>query len=156
MTDDFLDDVPSYDTPQQRPYQEAWVKYILEFPMPDLDEEREAKDLIIKVLKPILNGASRTNLDPHEISNLLWQYDNLWIGNILYDKKRWRRSHSMIVLRRGLRTGYYQELTRGKNMGQMNMIFQPKQNIFQRLLTQRHERKARFFKSGEPELEEQM
>jgi len=148
MTDEFMDEEQRSLPSVQRPFQEAWIKYVLEFPMPEVNkgDEVQEKRMIIKILGPLLCSAPRANLDKIEISNLLWQYDNLWMAHIAYNRKG-RRNAELIELRRGLRSAYYTELTRSKEMGQMNMIFQPKQNIFQRLITGRHDKVAGFFKS---------
>lgn len=129
-----------------RPFSEAWIKYILEFSMPDVVDTNDEKNKIIQILKPIMNVSARGNLDNRDISNLLWQYDNLWQAYIVYHRHG-RRDPDLISLKRGLRAAYFNELTRSKKMGQMNMIFQPKQNIFQRILQSGN--KSGFFRSKE-------
>ena len=129
-----------------RPFSEAWIKYILEFSMPNVVDANDEKNKIVEILKPIMNVSARGNLENKDISNLLWQYDNLWQGYIVYHRHG-RRDPDLICLKRGLRAAYFNELTRSKQMGQMNMIFQPKQNIFQRIFQNRN--KTGFFRNKE-------
>ena len=135
-----------------RPFSEAWIKYILEFPMPNVVDANDAKNKIIRILQPIMNVSARGNLDNADISNLLWQYDNLWMKYIMYHRHG-RRDADLICVRSGLRAAYFNELTRSKKMGQMNMIFQPKQNIFQRLISGA-KNKTGFFKNKNEDMEE--
>lgn len=135
-----------------RPFSEAWIKYILEFPMPNVVDSNDAKNKIVRILQPIMNVSARGNLTNDDISNLLWQYDNLWMKYIMYHRHG-RRDADLICLRGGLRAAYFNELTRSKKMGQMNMIFQPKQNIFQRLVSG-VKNKSTFFKNKNDNMEE--
>jgi len=120
--------------------------------MPHIVDSRDEKHKIIQILKPIMNVSARGNLENKDISNLLWQYDNLWTAYIIYHRHG-RRDPDLICLKRGLRSAYFNELTRSKQMGQMNMIFQPKQNIFQRIW-QGANRKTRWVRTKRDEGEE--
>lgn len=135
-----------------RPFSEAWIKYILEFPMPNVVDPHDEKNKIVKILQPIMNVSARGNLDNGDISNLLWQYDNLWMKYIMYHRHG-RRNADLICLRSGLRAAYFNELTRSKKMGQMNMIFQPKHNILQKMISG-VKNKSSFFRNDKGDMEE--
>lgn len=131
----------------------AWIKYILQFNMPTVDKSDDVKMEIVNMLKPIMDVAPRGNYENHDIRFALWEYDDFWDAYFIY-KRNGRYNPDLIELRRGLRLCFKMELTRGKRMMQMGMIFQPKQNIIQRLITGSRD-KARFFKSKKKEDTEQ-
>lgn len=132
----------------------AWIKYILQFNMPTVDDASEVKKELVNLLKPIMDVAPRGNYENHDIRFALWDYDDFWTSYFIYTR-RGRYNPDLIQLQRGLRMCFKMELTRGKKMMQMGMIFQPKQNIVQRLISGSRD-KARFFKSKKKEPEELM
>jgi len=132
-----------------RNFSETWVQYILEFPMPKIEEEREVKETIIHMLTPVMNVSARSNLRRPDIPLHLWAYDIIWQKYFVY-KRRGRYDPDLLVLKESLREGFELMLNRSVEMGQMRMIFEPKQSIFQRLVTGR-DRKLSFFKHKKEE-----
>lgn len=130
----------------------AWIKYILQFNMPKQEHPDELKKELINKLTPIMDVAPRGNYENYDIRFALWEFDDFWTSYFMYNRNG-RYDPDLIDLRRGLRLCFKMELTRGKKMMQMGMIFQPKQNIIQRLITGSRD-KARFFKSKKPPQEE--
>ena len=132
----------------------AWIKYILEFNMPSVDKADEVKKELIDMLRPVMDVAPRGNYENHDIRFALWSYDDFWSSYHIY-KRKGRYNPDIIELQRGLRLCFKMELTRGKKMGQMNMIFQPKQNVIQRLITASKD-KAGIFRGKPKKKEEEM
>lgn len=133
----------------------AWIKYILKFNMPSVDDddkEKEIKKEIINMLQPVMDIAPRGNYENQDIRFALWEYDDYWTSYYMY-KRNGRYNADLIQLQRGLRLCFKMELTRGKHMGQMDMIFQPKQSIIQRLISGSRD-KTGFFKSKKKETDE--
>lgn len=123
----------------------AWIKYILQFNMPTVEDADKVRKDLINMLRPIMDVAPKGNYELHDIRFALWAYDDYWSSYFIY-KRRGRYNPDLIELKRGLRLCFKMELTRGKKMMQMGMIFQPKQNIIQRLITHGRD-KTGFFKS---------
>ena len=136
-------------------FSKSWVEYILEFNLPsvkDKDEE-EVKYNIIQMLKPVINTGARSNLKRSDVWLFLWEYDNIWQSFFTYTRKG-TYDPDLISLKKSLRAGYALMLYRSVDMGQMRMIFEPKQSVFQRIFSG-SDRKLGFFKRRkEPEIQE--
>ena len=134
----------------------AWVKYILDFKMPNIEKEDEVKQEVINELRPIMNTAPRGNYDNFDIDNLLWAYDDTWQKYFIYSRGRYDKD--LIQLRDKLRMCFKMELSEGKNFGLMGMMMQPKQTFVQKLIRSSRS-KSRLFrgrKEEHEELEEEM
>lgn len=64
---------------------EAWMKYIIEFHVPNLPEDE--KNLIIGMLKPLVDLAPKSNIRRREITMHLISYDLIWDKYFIYMKK---------------------------------------------------------------------
>jgi len=126
-----------------RPFSEAWIKYIIEFNMPDISEEEKRE--IIGMLKPIVDVAAKGYIKRHEIPMHLDAYDIIWDKYFMY-MKRGKYDPRLLTLRESIREGFELQLTRSVDARQMSMIFEPKQSIFQRFIDG-SQRKLSFFKS---------
>jgi len=127
-----------------RSFAESWVQYILEFNIPEVNNKQEVKYDIIQMLKPVINTAARSNLKRPDVRLFLWEYDNIWKSFFIYSR-RGTYDPSLINLKKSLRAGYALMLYRSVEMGQMRMIFEPKQSIFQRIFSG-SDKKLGFFK----------
>lgn len=112
----------------------SWTQYILEFNMPDIEDEHKVKYEIIEMLKPVINTAARSNLKRPDVRLFLWGYDNVWKKFFIYSRKG-NYDPRLIQLKSSLREGYALMLYRSIEMGQMRMIFEPKQSIFQKIFS---------------------
>jgi len=127
-----------------RTFAESWIQYILEFNMPGVEEEEKIKYEIIEMLKPVINTAARSNLKRPDVRLFLWGYDNIWQSFFIYSRKG-NYNPRLIQLKKCLREGYALMLYRSVDMGQMRMIFEPKQSMFQKVFNGT-EKKLGFFK----------
>jgi len=136
-----------------RDFKRSWVEYVLEFPLPKLKDkdEKEVKYNITKMLEPVVNTAARSNLKRPDVRLFLWEYDNIWDSFFNY-KRKGSYDPDLICLKKSLRAGYALMLYRSVDMGQMRMIFEPKQSVFQKIFSG-SDRKLGFFKrKKEPEI----
>jgi len=117
-----------------RSFASSWVQYILEFNLPEVEKEQDIKYNIIQMLKPVINTAARSNLKRPDVRLFLWEYDNIWKSFFIYSRKG-TYDPSLINLKKSLRAGYALMLYRSVEMGQMRMIFEPKQSILQRIFS---------------------
>lgn len=151
MEDEFLNDNGSVQGFQGlRPFSETWVRYIIEYHMPDIDPR--AKHEIVAMLKPVVDVAAKGYILRREIPMHLDAYDIIWDKYFMYMKKG-KYDPRMLVLRESLRQGFELQLTRSVDASQMRMIFEPKQNIFQRFVNASQKRIG-FFKHKSKENEE--
>jgi len=132
-----------------RDFARSWVEYILEFNLPEIEKEQEIKYNIIQMLKPVINTAARSNLKRPDVRLFLWEYDNIWKSFFIYSRKG-NYDPSLINLKKSLRAGYALMLYRSVEMGQMRMIFEPKQSILQRIFSGSN-RKLSLFKRKKEE-----
>jgi len=121
--------------------------------MPSVDKADEVKKDLINMLRPVMDTAPRGNYENQDIRFALWSYDDFWTSYYIY-KRNGRYNPDLIELQKGLRLCFKMELTRGKRMMQMGMIFQPKQSIIQRLITGSRD-KAGLFRGKKKEKTEQ-
>ena len=150
MENSFLDDEQGMNV-GLRPFSEAWIRYIIEYHMPDMPEEEKRE--IIVMLKPVVDVAAKAYIKRHEIPMHLDAYDIIWDKYFMY-MKRGKYDPRLLILRESLREGFELQLTRSVDARQMSMIFEPKQSIFQRLITG-GQRKLSFFKGKKTEHEEE-
>ena len=147
MADDFLENDNSITT--MRGFNEQWIPYILNYEMPNVQEADKAKKDIIQMLTPVMNTAARSNLNRTDVRLALWEFDNIWTAYFVY-RRRGKYDSDLLMLKRSLKAGFNLMLRRSLEMGQMRMIFEPKQNIFQKLVSG-SERKLKFFKNKNDE-----
>lgn len=136
----------------QRPIQEAWVKYILEFPMPSI--KTDVKYEIIKILEPVMNTASKSNILRREIPIHLDAYDIIWDKYLSYMRKG-KYDPAILTLREGLREGFDLQLNRSVEAGQMRLLLQHQQSIIQRFISGA-ERRLGLFKTKQQHEHPQM
>ena len=137
-----------------RPYHETWIRYILEFPLDSVKDEKETKNTLIKMLMPVINTAARSNLKRNDVRLFLWGYDNVWKSFFVY-KRKGNYDPDLLVLKRCLREGFALMLYRSIEMRQMGMILEPKQSVFQRFVSGT-ERKVGFFKNKKKDIDNSM
>jgi len=135
-----------------RSFAESWIQYILEFNLPDLEDEQKVKYEIIEMLKPVINTAARSNLKRPDVRLFLWGYDNIWQSFFIYSRKG-SYNPKLIQLKKCLREGYALMLYRSVDMGQMRMIFEPKQNVLQRIFNGSNKKLSFFKRKKENEME---
>ena len=138
-----------YLTGSSRPWHEAWIKYILEFPMPDVKDAKGTKEELVSILEPVMNVSAKSNILRREIPMHLDSYDIIWDKYFAY-MKRGKYDPRLLVLHEALREGFELHLNRSIDATQMRMIFEPKQNVFQRLVSGT-EQKLSWFKSRKTE-----
>ena len=143
---EFLEENGSSGGVSPRPWHEAWIQYIMDFPMPSVEDEAETKETIVAMLNPIMNVASRSFILRREIPMHLDSYDIIWDKYFMY-MKRGKYNSNLLVLRETLREGFELQLNRSVDAAQMRMIFEPKQSIFQKLVTGSGERRVGLFKT---------
>lgn len=136
----------------QRQWNEAWIKYVLEFPLPDVRDEGGVKEEIIGMLKPVMDTAAKSNILRREIPMHLDSYDLIWSKYFAYMKKG-KYNARLLVLQESLREGFELHLNRGIEATQMRMIFEPKQTISQRFMNGM-QKKVGWFKSRRDENEQ--
>jgi len=136
-----------------RSFGESWVQYILEFNMPDVADEKKVKYEIIQMLEPVINTAARSNLKRNDIRLFLWGYDNIWQSFFIYSRKG-SYNPKLIQLKKCLREGYALMLYRSVEMGQMRMIFEPKQSVFQKVFSSSDKARSFFRRKTEPKEKE--
>ena len=147
LADDDMMGVPG----RQRPWSEAWIQYIIEYHVPDIDPQQ--KHEIVGMMKPLIDVAARSNIRRAEIPLHLEQYDIIWDKYFLY-MKRGRKDPRLLVLRESLREAYDLQLNRSVEGEQMRLIFENR-NIYN-MLQQKISgaaKKLQFFK-GKPPQEE--
>jgi len=143
MEDEFLNDNGSLQGFQGlRPFSETWVRYIIEYHMPDIGTKE--KNEIVSMLKPVVDVAAKGYILRREIPMHLDAYDIIWDKYKMYLKKG-KYDPRMLTLQESLRLGFELQLTRSVDASQMRMIFEPKQNIFQRFVNASQKRVG-FFK----------
>jgi len=143
MEDEFLrDDGTLAGFQGLRPFSETWVRYIIEYHMPDISEKE--KHEIVAMLKPVVDVAAKGNILRREIPMHLDAYDIIWDKYKMYMKKG-KYDPRMLTLQESLRLGFEIQLTRSVDAGQMRMLFEPKQSIFQRFVNS-SEKRLGFFK----------
>jgi hypothetical protein len=64
---------------------EAWMRYIIEFHVPDISKDE--KNLILGMLKPLTDLAPKSNIRRREITMHLISYDLIWDKYFIYMKK---------------------------------------------------------------------
>ena len=148
MEDEFLNDDGSLSGFRGlRPFSETWVRYIIEYHMPDIGDKE--KHEIVSMLKPVVDVAAKGYIQRREIPMHLDAYDIVWDKYFAY-MKQGKYDPRLLVLKESLRLGFEIMLTRGVDAAQMRMIFEPKQNIFQRFVNDAN-RRVGFFKSKKNE-----
>ena len=144
MEDEFLNDDGTLSGFRGlRPFSETWVRYIIEYHMPDIPDRE--KHEIVAMLKPVVDVAAKGYIIRREIPMHLDAYDIIWEKYKMY-MKRGKYDPRLLTLQESLRLGFEIQLTRSVDAAQMRMIFEPKQNIFQRFIDGT-QRKIGFFKS---------
>lgn len=120
MGDAFLDE---YDATvgAQRPWSVAWLKDLIEYNIPDIDEKEKRE--IIGIFKPLLDNAAKTNLTDKQILSMLNQYEIIW-GKFFMYMKRGKKDPQLLVLKESLYAGYEQQLNRSKHFGQMRLVME--------------------------------
>ena len=143
MENEFLDENGTIQGFQGlRPFSETWIRYIIEYNMPDIEPDEKHK--IIAMLKPVVDVAAKGFILRREIPMHLDAYDIIWDKYKMY-MKRGKYDPRMLTLQESLRLGFELQLTRSVEASQMRMIFEPKQNIFQRFVNA-SQRRMGFFK----------
>jgi len=146
MEEDFLtDDGTLSGFKGMRPFSETWIRYIMEYQLPDADKKE-----IIRMLRPIMDVAAKGNIRRQDIPMYLDDYDIIWHKYKMYMKKG-KYDPELLTLEESLRLGFELQATRSVDMGQMRMIFEPKsiQSVFQRFIDASN-KKLGFFKKGKP------
>jgi len=153
MPDDFLQQGYDCGMPaSQRPFTEEWIKYIVEYHMPDIPETE--KQEIVGMLKPIVDVAAKSNILRREIPLHLDGYDIIWDKYFMYMKEG-KYDPRLLILKESLREGFELQLCRSVDAVQMRMIFEPKQSIFQSIMSKR-EKIGGFFKTKKDDNQEVM
>lgn len=156
MEDEFLNENNQSMT-TMRGFHEQWIPYILNYEMPTVKDANQAKRDLVQMLTPVMNVAARSNLNRTDVRLALWEFDNIWTSFFIY-KRRGNKDADLLMLKRSLKAGFNLMLRRSLEMGQMRMIFEPKQSIFQKLVSG-SERRLNFFKNkkgDKPESEGEM
>lgn len=89
---------------------EAWMKYIIEFHVPDLPDSE--KNLIIGMLKPLVDLAPKSNIRRREVTMHLISYDLIWDKYFIYMKKG-KYDPRLLVLEDVFREAIELQLNRG-------------------------------------------
>lgn len=143
MEDEFLNEDGTLQGFQGlRPFSETWIRYIIEYNMPDISPEE--KRGIIGMLKPVVDVAAKGYILRREIPMHLDAYDIIWEKYKMYLKKG-KYDPRMLTIQESLRLGFEIQLTRSVDFSQIRAIFEPKQNIFQRFVND-SQRRVGFFK----------
>jgi len=141
--DEFLNDSQGYMS--MRGFSDQWIPYILEYDMPNVRDAEQAKTDLVNMLKPVINTAARTNLKRQDVDLFLWGFENVWQAFFIY-KRKGKYDADLLCLKRSLKEGYALMLYRSIEMRQMGMLLEPKQNIFQRFVSNA-EKRVGLFKS---------
>ena len=128
-----------------RGFSDQWIPYILEYDMPNVRDAEQAKTDLVNMLKPVINTAARTNLKRQDVDLFLWGFENVWQAFFIY-KRKGKYDADLLCLKRSLKEGYALMLYRSIEMRQMGMLLEPKQNIFQRFVSNA-EKRVGLFKS---------
>jgi len=137
-----------------RNFAESWIQYVLEFNMPSVDDEQDVKYEIVEMLKPMINTSARSNLKRQDVRLFLWGYDNIWQSFFIYSRKG-SYDPKLIQLKKCLREGYALMLYRSIDMGQMRMIFEPKQSVLQKIFSGSDKKLGWFKRKKEPQTQEE-
>jgi len=86
--------------------EEAWMKYIIEFNIPEQD-----KQPIINMLRPLMNLAPKSNIRRREIPMHLIEYDLIWDKYFIFEKKG-KYDPRLLVLEETLREAFELQLNR--------------------------------------------
>jgi len=135
-----------------RPFSETWIRYIIEYQIPDLPEDE--KNELVNMLRPVLDVAAKGYILRREIPMHLDAYDIIWDKFFCY-MKRGKYDPRLLVLRESLRLGFEIQLTRAVEAAQMRMIFEPKQTMFQRFFDATNRKAGLFKRNKNRNMEEQ-
>ena len=137
--DDFLSqdmEHPELETSMQRAYSdipspsdfdEAWIKYIIEFHLP-----KDLERLLILYLKPLVDLAAKSNILRQEIPMHLLEYDIIWDMYRIYERKG-KYDSKLMVCQEIIRHALELQLCRSVKGWQGELIFTRKFDIRQRM-----------------------
>ncbi len=91
-------------------FDEAWMKYIIEFHYSFEMPEQQAHE-IISMMKPLIDLGPKSNIRRREITMYLYGFDLVWENYLMYVKKG-KYDGNLLTLRELLRNAYELQLNR--------------------------------------------
>lgn len=126
--------------PSPSSFDEAWIKYIIEFHLP-----KDLEKLLILYMKPLIDLAAKSNLKRAEIPMHLLAYDIIWDEYRIYERKG-RYDSRLMVCQEIIRHAFELQLNRSVEGWQGNLIFTRKFDIQHHMEKQKN-RFSNFFKN---------
>ena len=113
--------------PNPSDFDEAWIKYIIEFHLP-----KDLEKLLVLYLKPLVDLAAKSNILRQEIPMHLLEYDIIWDMYRIYERKG-RYDSKLMVCQEIIRHALELQLNRSVKGWQGELIFTRKFDIRQRM-----------------------
>lgn len=129
-------------------FNEAWIKYIIEYHLPHL-KEQEVK-ILVSYMKPLIDLAAKTNILRREIPMHLLQYDIIWDMYRMYEQKG-KYDSRLMVCQEIVRHAFELQLNRAVKGWQGELIFTKRFDIRNKLRDSGKSWKGFFKKKGEEE-----
>jgi len=130
---------------------DAWVKFIMKADLPNVENAKAEKKMIVQMLEPLMNSSNRGNLSRVQVVDFLIGYDVLWMKYFAY-RRAGKEDPDIILLRNALRESYALELSRSIDFGMMKLLFHSTQNVFQKIMDGTKQ-KLGYFRSKKQEVE---
>ena len=136
------------DIPMPGDFNEAWIKYIIEFHLP-----KDLEKLLVLYLKPLVDLAAKTNIQRPEIPMHLLQYDLVWDMYRMYEQKG-RYDSRLLVCQEIIRHALELQLNRSVKGWQGELIFTKRFDIRQRMKEKTSGWKGMFSKKPDNDMED--